>query len=123
VFSRTGLPGGPDGTGIISGGTFDGDLIVNNNDGTVGLIDHISGVETIIASGGARGDLVSPDLSNGTLFLTASNQTYRLACGPDCSIGSTPPPVPEPETVALLGLGLTAMWLRRRRMHTGSAGG
>jgi hypothetical protein len=114
VFSRTGLPGGPDGTGVIAGGTFNGDIIVNNNDGTVGLINHLTGVETIIATGGARGDLVSPDTSNGTLFLTTSDSVYRLSCGPGCSIGSVPG-IPEPETYALLGLGLTAVWLRRRR--------
>jgi len=120
VFSRTGLPGGPDGTGVISGGTFNGDLIVNNNDGTVGLINHVTGVETIIASGGARGDLVSPDLSNGTLFLTSSDRTYRLACGEGCAIGSISP-TPEPETYALLGAGLVAVWLRRRRIRGSSA--
>ena len=114
VFSKTGLPGGPDGTGIISGGVFNGDIIVNNNNGTVGLLNHLTGVETIIATGGTRGDLVSPDTSNGTLFLTNTNMTYRLACGPDCTIGSTNP-VPEPETYALLGLGLVAVWLRKRR--------
>ena len=114
VFSRTGLPGGPDGTGVISGGVFSGDIIVNNNDGTVGLINHLTGVETIIAAGGARGDLVSPDTSNGTLFLTSTNATYRLACGPGCAIGSVTP-TPEPETYALLGVGLLAVWLRRRR--------
>lgn len=120
VFSRTGLPGGPDGTGVISGGTFDGDIIVNNNDGTVGLINHLTGVETIIATGGARGDLVSPDTSNGTLFLTSSDTTYRLGCGAGCGIGS--PPVPEPQTYALFGLGLVAVWLHRRRItRTGSA--
>jgi len=27
----------PDGTGVISGGLFNGDVIVNNNDGTVGF--------------------------------------------------------------------------------------
>ncbi len=112
VFSRTGLPGGPDGTGVISGGLFDGDIIVNNNDGTVGLLNHLTGVETIIATSGARGDLVSPDTSNGTLFLTTSNATYRLSCGPGCAIGVAA--VPEPETYALLGLGLMAVWLRRR---------
>jgi hypothetical protein len=114
VFSKTGLPGGPDGTGVISGGTFNGQLIVNNNDGTVGLLNPATGIETIIATGGARGDLVSPDLSNGTLFLTSSDRTYRLACGNGCSIGSTPS-VPEPETYALLGVGFVALWLRRRR--------
>jgi len=115
VFSKTGLPGGPDGTGIISGGSFSGQIIVNNNDGTVGLLNPATSVETIIASGGSRGDLVSPDASNGTLFLTQYEALYRLSCGAGCSIGSTPPPVPEPETYALLGVGLTAVWLRRRR--------
>jgi hypothetical protein len=115
VFSRTGLPGGPDGTGIISGGLFNGDIIVNNNDGTVGLINHVTGVETIIATGGARGDLVAPDPNNGTLFLAASDQTYRLSCGPNCAIGSVPT-VPEPETYALMIAGLAAIgWVGRRR--------
>jgi len=115
VFSRTALPGGPDGTGVISGGIFDGDIVVNNNDGTVGLIDHLTGVETIIASGGSRGDLVAPDTSNGTLFLAAADATYRLSCGPDCSIGSVPS-VPEPTTLAMLGFGLAGLWARRRRI-------
>ena len=113
VFSTT-LLHSPDGTGIISGGNFNGQIIVNNNDGTVGLLDPATQIETIIASGGSRGDLVSPDASNGTLFLTQYEALYRLSCGPGCSIGSTPP-VPEPETYALLGVGLTAVWLRRRR--------
>src|SRR5262249_41388276 len=50
----------PDGTGVISGGKLSGDIVVNNNDGTVGLIDVNTGTETIIASGGNRGDFVSP---------------------------------------------------------------
>ena len=52
---------GLDGTGVISGGKFNGYIIVNNNDGTVGLMDHVTGVESIIADRGSRGDLVSPD--------------------------------------------------------------
>lgn len=114
VFSVTGLAHGPDGTGIISGGAFDGDIIVNNNDGTVGLIDHLTGIETIIATGGTRGDLVTPDSSNGTLFLSSSDQLYRLSCGQNCSIGSVPD-VPEPATISLMGLGLAGLWLRHRR--------
>lgn len=68
----------PDGTGVISGGTFNGDIVVNNNDGTVGLIDVNTNVETIIASGGTRGDFVGPDLTNGTLFLASADQVERL---------------------------------------------
>jgi hypothetical protein len=112
----------PDGTGVIAGGSLSGDIIVNNNDGTVGLLDptKASGDPNryrIIASGGTRGDFVSADTSNGTLFLSQNERVSRLSCGEGCSIGSSPPPggVPEPATFALFGTGLTACLLLRRR--------
>ena len=110
----------PDGTGVISGGPLNGDIIVNNNDGTVGLLDPARpdgdpNQFVVIATGGTRGDFVSPDLTNGTLFLSQNEQVARLSCGPDCSIGA--PPVPEPETYALMlaGLALIGSFVRRRR--------
>jgi hypothetical protein len=72
------LPGSPDGTGVISGGSLNGDVIVNANDGTVGLLNPNTHSYTIIASGGTRGDFASADPSNGTLFLAEFDATWRL---------------------------------------------
>lgn len=113
VFNASSLPGGPDGTAVITGGAFNGDIVVNNNDGTVGLIDVLTGLETIIASGGTRGDFASPDLNNGSLLLYEDDSAWRLSCV-GCSIGG-PPPVPEPATFALLVTGLIALVAVRRR--------
>ena len=115
VFSGNGHS--PDGTGVITGGLFNGDIVVNDNDGTVGLIDPTTGIEILIASGGTRGDFVSPDTSNGTLFLSQLEDIDRLSCGPGCSIGSTSGggSVPEPASLVLFGAGFVAFGLLRRR--------
>jgi WD40 repeat protein len=112
----------PDGTGVISGGPLNGDVIVNNNDGTVGLLDpsKLDGDPNqfvLIATGGTRGDFVSPDLNNGTLFLSQNELVARLSCGPDCSIGA---PVPEPENYALMlaGLVLLRLMVRSKNLRT-----
>jgi hypothetical protein len=105
----------PDGTGVISGGNFNGFIVVDNNDGTVGLIDPTIGTEDIIADGGTRGDFVSPDTTNGTLFLSQMERVDRLSCGPGCSIGGGPTPIPEPATFALVGAGLAGAAAMRRR--------
>jgi WD40 repeat protein len=119
AVQNTYFPGhSPDGTGVIIGGVFDGDIIVNDNDGTLGLLDTHTGTFTIIADGGSRGDFVSVDTNNGTLFISQNEQVLRLSCGPGCSIGvpTDPNGTPEPGSLALIGLALVAGWGARRRV-------
>jgi len=106
---------GADGTGVIIGGIYDGDVIVNNNDGTLGLLDVDNDTMLIIANGGTRGDFTSADTSNGTLFISQVEQVLRLSCGVGCSIGGPSNGVPEPQMLGLIALALSAAaWNRRR---------
>ncbi|WP_457320104.1 PEP-CTERM sorting domain-containing protein [Roseateles sp. P5_E11] len=108
---------GADGTGVIIGGLYDGDVIVNNNDGTLGLLDVDNDTMLIIAMGGSRGDFTSADTSNGTLFISQIEQVLRLSCGAGCTIGGPGGnTVPEPNVLVLMVLALAAAaWSRRRK--------
>lgn len=111
--------GSPDGTGVITGSSkYAGDIISNDNDGTVWLIDSTTGIATEIASGGPRGDYVGLDGNNGNLFLTQTNEIFTLGCGQGCGFVGTPA-VPEPSTWAMLILGFAGvgfMAYRRKSM-------
>jgi WD40 repeat protein len=106
----------PDGTGVITGGKFNGFIIVNDSDGTVGLIDPTTGIEDIIASGGTQGDFVSPDTNNGTLFLSQLERVDRLICPADSTCSPITPQVPEPASITLLGGALLVFGTLCRRI-------
>jgi hypothetical protein len=113
------LSSGPaDGMGIITSANpaLNGDIVVNQNDGTLELVDPISRAVVEIANGGTRGDYTSPDALGG-LFLTQTSSVDRLSCGAGCSIGGPGPntAVPEPVSMVLLGSGLASVVIRRRR--------
>ena len=120
-FSTGNISGCADGTGVISSSnSLNGDIVINTNGDGVWLYDIVtSSLKQIISESGERGDYVSPDTSNGTLFLAESTLVARLSCGPNCAIGSSLPPpvdtVPEPMTLGLFGAGLTGLAAMRRR--------
>lgn len=118
VFSSGGIFNSPDGTGTISSSNaLNGDIIVNNNNGEVDLLNPTTKTFVAIATNGTRGDYVSPDTNNGTLFLDYSEAVFRLSCGANCAIGSAPPPsgTPEPASLSLFGAGLAGLALFFRR--------
>jgi hypothetical protein len=111
----------------LGGGTFAGNIFVNTNDGFVVEINLATGLQTLIASGGSRGDFVMP-APDGSLLLTQSDSILRLTPPPGGSFNgpgtggpNDEPHTPEPSTLALFGLGAAALagWRWRRRWRDG----
>jgi hypothetical protein len=80
VYDSGSIAGGPDGIALGTGPVA-GNLFVNTNGGTVVEVNLATKAQTIIASGGSRGDFVTVDPNNGTLLLTQSDRIMRLKPG------------------------------------------
>jgi len=110
-----GADGAALGTGALAGNIF-----VNTNYGEIWEVTlGAHPVQTLIASGGSRGDLVNAD-PNGSLLLTQTDSVLRLTPGPGGGFGD-PTAVPEPATVVSAAIGLATLAgyrLRRRKAST-----
>lgn len=106
VFDSGAIPGGPDGT-AIGAGLFAGELFVNTNSGQVFEINQTTLAQTLIATGGTRGDFVTVDPTNDTLLLTQTDKIFRLN-------GATFN-TPEPGYFGLIGFALAGLLVVRQR--------
>jgi hypothetical protein len=73
----SGVINGVDGIAVGSG-SLAGKIFVNTNFGELWEVDLATSAQTLIASGGSRGDFVAWDPSNGTLLVTQSDRILRL---------------------------------------------
>jgi DNA-binding beta-propeller fold protein YncE len=77
VFDSGAISGIPDGT-ALGAGIFAGNIFANTNGGTLVEIDLKTDVQTVIASGGSRGDFVQVDPNNDTVLVTQGSSIDRL---------------------------------------------
>jgi sugar lactone lactonase YvrE len=106
VFDSGLIAGGPDGA-AVGAGLFAGELFVNTNSGQLFEINLATHAQTLIGTGGTRGDFVTVDTTNDTLLLTQTDRILRLT-GASFS-------TPEPGYLVLLAVGLAAMAILRAR--------
>jgi hypothetical protein len=110
VFASGGVPDGPDGAAIGTG-SLAGNIFVNTNGGTLYEINLTTKVQTLIASGGSRGDFVTVD-PNGTLLLTQTDSILRLTPPNGGGFGNAP----EPASALLTMGGLSGLVLALRKL-------
>lgn len=103
IFDSGFIPGGIDGT-VFGTGEFAGKIFANAKNGTLIEFDLATRVQTILATGGSRGDFLTVDPTTNSLLITQSDRILRLGAI-----------VPEPPTIVLVGLGGVLLLIVARR--------
>lgn len=116
VVFDSGAISGADGAALGTG-TLAGLLFVNTNFGELWEVNLTSLVQTMIASGGSRGDLVGVDTNDGSMLLSQTDSELRLSLTSGGGFGS----VPEPGSIVLMLTGLAGMGVAIRKKRTGKA--
>jgi hypothetical protein len=116
VFNSGFIGGGPDGT-ALGAERLAGNIYANNNNGEVVEINLTTLAQTVIATGGSRGDFASVDPNDGSLLVTQSDRIVRIQ-------GPFQTATPEPSTFILLGIGILGFlgyaWRHSSRRSTPS---
>jgi type VI protein secretion system component Hcp len=80
VFDSGFIAGLPDGL-ALGAGPLAGNLFTNTDGGTLVEVNLRTASQTVVASGGSRGGFLIVDPTNGTLFLTQSDDILRVSPG------------------------------------------
>ena len=107
--SSFGIDGIALGTGALSRTMF-----VNNNGGVLSTLDLDTKVLTTIGLFGSRGDFVTVDPTDGSMFITQSDRILHLTAPTGSGFGGS---IPEPSSYVLLGLGLIGLGFIKRRQR------
>ena len=122
VFDSGFIAGQADGVAIGATGALAGKLFVNTNSGTIVEIDIATLAQTLIATGGSRGDFVNVDPLNNTLLLTQTDDIIRLTpISGTFEGGNTPLPATLPLFASGAGVFGYLGWRRKKKATALSA--